>query len=150
MRVLTNLLCTYLCVWLIISPTIAYADDPTPIKAGDPAPHDGVLFTTEDAARLLANLEAQEATCQAQIEYEVATAVNQTQLLLNNCQSALDIRTQLYDERLAFHTDYSEYLEKRLTKPKISPEVTLFIGILAGVGLTIGAGVAMNQAATSP
>ncbi len=144
------MLCAYLCAWLIISPSIAYADDPIPIKAGDPAPYDGVLFTTEDAARLLANLEAQEATCQAQIEYEVTTAVNQTQLLLNNCQSALDIRTQLYDERLAFHTDYSEYLEKRLTKPKISPEVTLFIGILAGVGLTIGAGVAMNQAATSP
>ena len=119
------------------------------MSAGDPAPHDGVLFTTEDAARLLANLETQESTCQARIDYEVASAVNQTQLLLDNCQSALNIRTEMYEQRLAFQTDYNQYLENRLTKPKLSPEFTLFIGILAGVGLTIGAGVAMNQAAAS-
>jgi len=150
MRILTNLFCGYFFAWIILFPTISYADEPIPISAGDPAPHDGVLFTTEDAARLLANLETQEATCQARVDYEVASAVNQTQLLLDNCQSSLDLRTQMYEQRLAFHTDYSNYLENRLTKPKISPELTLFIGILAGVGLTIGAGVAMNQAATSP
>ena len=151
MRILTNLFCGYFFAWLILFPAISYAGEPIPVTAGEPAPYSGVLFTTEDAARLLANLETQEATCSARIDYEVASAVNQTQLLLNNCQSSLDLRTQMYDDRLAFHTDYSDYLENRLTKPKISPELTLFIGILAGVGLTIGAGVAMNQAAaTSP
>ena len=149
MRILTNLFCGYFFAWLILFPAISYADEPISITAGEPAPHDGVLFTTEDAARLLANLETQESTCNAKIDYAVATAVNKVQLSLDNCQSSLDLRTQMYDDRLAFQTDYSDYLENRLTKPKLSPELTLFIGILAGVGLTIGAGVAMNQAAVS-
>jgi hypothetical protein len=150
MRIATNLFCAYFCSWLIVFPTLAYAADPIPVSAGDTVPHDGVLFTTEDAARLLASLETQEATCQARIDLDVASAVNEKQLLLNICESQLDLRTQMYEQRMTFYTDYSQQLEARLIKPKLSPEFTLFIGILAGVGLTIGAGVAMNQAATSP
>ena len=150
MRIAKNLFCVYFCSWLIAFPTLTYAADPIPVSEGDTVPFDGVLFTNEDAARLLASLETQESTCQARIEHEVATAVNEKQLLLNICESNLNLRTQMYEQRLVFYTDYSQQLESRLTKPKLSPELTLFIGILAGVGLTIGAGVAMNQAATSP
>ena len=150
MIIAKKLLCAYVCSWLVIFPTLSYAGEPVAVEAGDVVPHSGVLFTTVDAARLLASLESQSATCDARAESEVALAVNRVQLTLDNCQSQLALRTQMYDQRLTFYNDYSQQLEARLTKPKLSPELTLFIGILAGVGLTIGAGVAMNQAAASP
>jgi hypothetical protein len=146
-KFLINALCAYFCAWLIIFPTLAHGADPQPIEAGDPAPFSGVLFATEDAARLLVNLEQQETACQARIDFAISEAIAAKNLLLNTCNSNLEIRTEMYELQLAGYRDYSDFLEKKAVSPGLPREWVLVIGILAGVGVTIGAGVAMNQAA---
>ena len=146
MKIIQTIMCAWVCAFLILYPTISYADDPVPIKEGEPAPFDGVLLKTEDAATLLANLEQQNARCQANIDLAVSTASAAKQLELDTCNSNFEIRTELYNTQLAGYRDYSTFLENRIIKPKLAPEFVLIIGILTGVGITIGAGVAMNQA----
>ena len=145
-KILINILCAYFCAWLVIFPAIAHGDEPTPIQAGEEAPFNGILFPTLDAARLLADLEQQDVACQARIELAVTEAIAAKQLLLDTCNSNLNIRTNMYDLQLAGYRDYTNFLEKKAVQPGLSREWVLVIGILTGVGITIGAGVAMNQA----
>jgi len=147
MKVFSTIIAAWVCAFLILHPAISYAGDPIPVKEGDPAPFDGVILTTADAAVLLANLEQQTARCQANIDLAVLTATAAKQLELDTCNSNFTIRTDLYNTQLTGYRDYSIYLEERLTRPKLRPEWALVIGIVTGVGITIGAGVAMNQAA---
>jgi hypothetical protein len=146
MKFLSTIVSAWICAFLILHPTISYAGEPIPIQEGEVAPFDGVILTTADAAILLANLEQQNERCQASIDLAVATAVAAKQLELDTCNSNFQIRTDLYNTQLSGYQDYSIFLEDRLTRPKLSPEWMLVIGIVAGVGITIGAGVAMNQA----
>ena len=132
---------------MVMYPAISHAGEPVPINEGDPAPFTGVILTTADAAVLLANLDQQTSRCQANIDLAVATAVAAKQLELDTCNSNFQIRTDFYNTQLTAYRDYNGYLEQRLTRPKLPPEWALVIGIVAGVGITIGAGVAMNQAA---
>ena len=146
-KLLTNFLCAYFCAWLIIFPTLAHGADPQPIQEGEPAPFSGILFSTQDAARLLVDLEQQDIACQARIDLSVAESIAAKQLLLDTCNSNLGIRTEMYELQLAGYRDYNAFLEKKAVSPGLSREWVLIIGILTGVGVTIGAGVAMNQAA---
>ena len=148
MKFFNTVIVAWICAFLVMYPAVSHAGEPVPINEGDPAPFTGVILTTEDAANLLANLEQQNARCQASIDLAVATAVAAKQLELDTCNSNFQIRTDFYNTQLAAYRDYNGYLEERLTKPKLSPEWALVIGIVAGVGITIGAGVAMNQAAS--
>jgi hypothetical protein len=147
MKVLSTLIVTWICIFLAIYPVISYAADPVPIKEGEVAPFDGVIITTVEAAILLASLEQQTERCQANINLAVSTAVAAKQLELDTCNSNFAIRTDLYNAQLTGYRDYSIYLEERLTRPRLAPEWMLVIGIVTGVGITIGAGIAMNQAA---
>jgi len=147
MKFFNTVIVAWICAFLVMYPAISYADEPVPINEGEPAPFTGVILTTEDAATLLANLEQQNERCQASIDLAVTTAVSAKQLELDTCNSNFQIRTDFYNTQLAAYRDYNIYLEERLTKPRLSPEWALVIGIDAGVGITIGAGVAMNQAA---
>ena len=137
----------WICAFLVLCPTLSYAEDPVPINEGEPAPFTGVLLRTDDAARLLLTLEQQQAQCQAQIDFAVLTAVSAKQLELDTCNSNLQIRSELYETQLSGYQDYSVFLETQITKPKFPQEVTFILGILAGVGITIGAGYAINQVA---
>jgi hypothetical protein len=147
MKIIQTIMYAWICAFLIFYPTISYADDPIPIKAGEPAPFDGVILRTEDAATLLVTLEQQTARCEANINLAVSTALAAKQLELDTCNSNFQIRTDLYNTQLTGYQEYSAFLEGRITKPRLPPELVLVIGILTGVGITIGAGVAMNQAA---
>ena len=124
----------------------ANPNDPTPVKQGDPAPFNGILIPTLKAAEMTARLEQSESLCLARVESAVAAAVNQKELLLNNCESSKKIMSDLYNTRLTAQTNYSDFLEKRITSPKLSREWVFIIGIVAGVGITIGAGYAMAEA----
>ena len=149
MKIFNTLLVSWICAFLVFYPAISHASEPEPfpIKEGEAAPFDGVLLRTADAATLLSNLEQQTARCQANIDLAVSTAVAAKQLQLDTCNSNFQIRTDFYNTQLSGYRDYNVYLEERLTRPKLSPEWAMVIGIVAGVGITIGAGVAMNQAA---
>jgi hypothetical protein len=71
MKIMQTIMYAWICAFLILYPTISYADDPIPIRAGEPAPFDGVILKTEDAAALLVTLEQQTARCDANINLAV-------------------------------------------------------------------------------
>ena len=156
MKFFQTIFVAWICAFLVIYPVTSYASDPdstenqepTGIQAGEQAPFDGVLFPTVTAARLLADLEASEARCAARVELAVAEAINGKQLLLDTCNSNLQIRTEMYETRLQGYQDYSVFLEQRITKPKLSQELTFILGIVAGVGITLGAGYTIHEIAT--
>ena len=151
MKFFNTLIVSWLCAFLVCYPAIAHANDtaePYPIKEGEVAPFNGVLLRTADAATLLSNLEQQEERCQARIDLGVTTAVARKQLELDTCTSSLQIRTDLYNTQLAAYRDYTVVLEERLAKPRLATHWVLLIGIATGVGITVGAGVAMNHAAS--
>ena len=144
---LRNVLCMWVCVCLAFGQAaLANPAEPTPIKQGDPAPFNGVLIPTLKAAEMTARLEQSESLCIARVDSAVAAAVNQKQFLLNNCESSKKIMDDLYNSRLKAQTNYSDFLEKRVTAPGLSKEWVFIIGIVAGVGITIGAGYAMAEA----
>jgi len=95
----------------------------------------------------LLNLEQQQEQCQAQIDFAVTTAVSAKQLELDTCNSNLQIRTEMFETQIAGYQDYNRFLENQISKPKFPQEVTFILGIVAGVGITIGAGYAINQVA---
>lgn len=142
-----NAICVWICFCLALGGSaFANPNDPTPVKQGDPAPFNGILIPTLKAAEMTARLEQSESLCLARVESAVAAAVNQKELLLNNCESSKKIMSDLYNTRLTAQTNYSDFLEKRITSPKLSREWVFIIGIVAGVGITIGAGYAMAEA----
>jgi len=153
MKIFQTILVAWVCSFLVFYPVTSYAnepatEEPTGINEGDPAPFDGVLFPTITAARLLADLEANELRCNARVELAVTEAINEKQLLLDTCNSNLQIRTEMYEARLQGHQEYTDFLEQRITKPKLSQELTFILGIVAGVGITLGAGYTIHEIAT--
>lgn len=151
-KIFTNLLCAWICCWLVISPTISYAQDiapePAPLKQGEPAPFNGVLIPTVRAAEITAQLEQQEQLCSVRVDSGVATATNALNLRLNNCNSSRAVTEEMYTLQLTSYREYTDFLEKKAMGPKIPQEWIFIIGIAAGVGITIGAGYAMHQAAS--
>ena len=151
-KVLTSLLCAWICCWLVIAPTISYAQEvtpePTPIEVNDLAPFSGVLIPTIQAADMVARLEQQEQVCQGRIDSTTATAVNAIDLRLRNCISSKTVMEEMYTSQLTANRDYIDFLEKKAMGPKIPQEWVFIIGIVAGVGITIGAGYAMHSAAS--
>ena len=156
-KLLTNSICAWICCWLAFYPAITYAQDsestdstaqvqPTPLQTGAVAPFNGILIPTLQAAEMTARLEQQESFCNARITTEVETALSRSQLLLDNCTSARQVYEEMYTSQLASQREYIDFLEKKATGPKIPQEVVFIIGIVAGVGITIGAGYAMHAA----
>ena len=143
-----NLFCGWICFWLAFHPTISLAEEPgpAPLKQGQVAPFNGVLIPTLKAAEMTVKLEQADALCLTKTEAAVATAVNKTQLLLNNCSDSKKIMEEMYKTQLLAQNDYIDFLEKKATAPGISKELVFIIGIVAGVGITIGAGYAMHSA----
>ena len=133
-------------------PTISYAQDtifpPVPLKQGDPAPVNGVLVPTVRAAEITAQLEQQEQLCNIRVSTEVAITANALDLRLNNCNSSRLVMEEMYATQLTSQREYIDFLEKKAMGPKIPQEWIFIIGIAAGVGITIGAGYAMHQAAS--
>ena len=147
-RLFTSALGFWVCFSLIVYPTLSYAQDqPVPLQAGEAAPFNGVLLPTVKAAEMTAALEQQENQCDLRIQTEVQQKLSKSQLLLDNCTSARETYEEMYKAQLVSQKEYIDFLEKRATSPRISQEVVFIIGIVAGVGITIGAGYAMNQAA---
>ncbi len=146
-------MCVWICSWLAFYPAMTYAQDattqpsPAPLNEGQVAPFNGVLIPTFQAAEMTARLEEQESLCNIRVESAVQAAQSRSQLLLDNCTSSRQIYTEMYTAQLASQREYIDFLEKRATGPKIPQEVVFIIGIVAGVGLTIGAGYAMHNAA---
>ena len=145
--ILTNLFCGWVCFCLIFHPAIVLADgpNPTPLEKGQTAPFNGVLIPTLKAAEMTVRLEQADGFCAAKLDSAVASAVNQKQLLLNNCLDSKKIIGNMHTEQILYQRDYIKFLENEAVAPKMSKEWVFIIGVVAGVGLTLGAGYAMIE-----
>jgi hypothetical protein len=135
----------FLIILSAFSPAIALAEGPYPVKKGDPSPVDGVIFPTLEAAKLAAELEQSEKMCTAKIEFEVAKAGNESNLLLNNCKDSKAVITDMYTTQIDSNKEYIKFLEDKVTQPTISQELIFIVGTIVGIGVTLGAGYTMNQ-----
>lgn len=153
-KLTTNVICTWICCWLAIQPAVSYAQDDTsppetqvtPVQAGEVVPYNGVLFSTLKAAELTAQLEQSESVCNLRVEREVALVKSNLQLQLDNCTSTRTVYEEMYKTQIQSQQDYIKFLERKASGPRIPQEVVFIVGIVAGVGITIGAGYAMHQA----
>ena len=153
-KLFTDVICAWVCCWFVIHPTISYAQDSeapaetqvSPVKKGDTVPFDGVLFSTLKAAELTARLEQSESVCDLRVQREVELAKSNLQLQLDNCTSTRTVYEEMYKTQIQSQQDYIAFLEKKASGPRIPQEVVFIVGIVAGVGITIGAGYAMHQA----
>ena len=140
---------------LIFTPIAAHADDSasvselelvTTLAQGDEAPFSGTLFSTAAAAKLLAELELNDASCQIEIEREVDIVSARYQLDIDNLNARIESLDSSYTQRLEIKDNHIDFLDEQLTRSaRPKNELWFAIGIVSGVVLTGAAAWSMGQ-----
>tara|TARA_B100000131_G_C17836507_1_gene499973 strand:- start:50 stop:478 length:429 start_codon:yes stop_codon:yes gene_type:complete len=135
--------------YVIFIPTSAYAgEEISTIKKGEAAPFDGTLFSTSAAARILVELESAKESCKIECDKAVEEKSAELQLKYDMLLASKTALQYKYDETLIIKNDQIDFLQNQVKKPKISHELSFALGILAGVGLTMGSAYALSQIPT--
>jgi len=143
-------------------PTITYAQENEPteetevtltekvttLKLGDPAPFAGTLFSIPAAAKILADLEFTQQQCNLEIDRRLSLQASEFKLQLDIKQAAFDSLQTKHTELMVIRDQQVEYLTQNYKSPKWyeSGEFWFAIGLIAGIGVTVGAGYAIGQA----
>ena len=118
------------------------------IKAGDPAPADGVFLTSTQAAKILAGKEAQEQICKANTEYEKQKIESVCALEKNVLQITLDTQKKKYDEIVKLKDEENKRLYEQIEESTADYGAYWFAGGLAfGALLAAGSSIAIFFAA---
>jgi len=117
------------------------------IQAGDVAPFAGTLFSTAAAAKLIVDLEFSEEACNIEIERQLSLSAAEYDLQIDTLNSTLESLQFRHDSLMEIRADHINYLESELRPDSWfeSNEFVLLVGIVTGVGITIGSGYALNQ-----
>lgn len=119
------------------------------VKAGEPAPADGVFLTNQQAARILAEKEAQEKICKANTDYEKQKVTSVCKLEKNTLQINLDTQKQKYDEIVALKDAENKRLYEQIEESSADYGAYWFAGGLAlGAVIAAGSSIAIFFAAT--
>ncbi len=144
----SHVTCFTFLLYSLLAPTMVLAgEEIATVQEGDHAPFDGTLFNTEAAARLLVDLEFSQEMCDIETQRKLDMQAAYSQLTIDSLQASKDSLQFRFDETILIRDEHIFYLEKQISKPKISRELSFALGVIAGVGLTIGAGYALGQAA---
>lgn len=135
--------------FFLATPSTAFADElVATVSEGQPAPFDGTLFSTEAAARLLADLQFTEQSCQIEIDRQLGLQEARLQFEIDKLNSEIEISETLSAQRLQIRDEHIALLTKDLTKQrKPSQTVWFATGVLSGIALTVFSGWAIGQAA---
>jgi len=120
----------------------------TTVRAGDPAPFAGTLFSTSAAARLLADLELTQERCDIQINSRVRLAEANMQLQIDTERARLTALQFRMTEVTRIKNDQIDFL-MRQHRPRAwyeSGEFWFGLGSVVGVIITVAAGYALGQA----
>ena len=133
----------------------AHADDPSPVSElelvstlneGDVAPFSGTLFSTAAAAKLLAELELNDESCQIAINKEVSLVEARYQLDIDNLNARIVSLDESYTQRIAIKDNLIDFLDQQLAKSsRPRNELWFAIGVVGGVVLTGTAAWSMGQ-----
>jgi len=124
----------------------AYAEEEiATITEGEPAPFSGTLFNTEAAARLLLDLETNQALFNLECTRRLELQQAEMQLEIDVIQASRDALQLRFDDTLVVKNDHIDFLERQVTKRKMPPEVVFIIGVVSGVALTMGSAYAIGQ-----
>ena len=130
----------------LVIPTAAYADEEVAtVQEGDPAPFAGTLFSVEATARMLAELELTEESCDLKVNKAVDLKAAELQLTIDHLQIRFDTSNDIFSQRLAIRDQQINFMEKELTRKKVHPAWFLVGGIVIGSLTAIGTAAAMNQ-----
>ena len=129
----------------VLYPNISWADERVvTLQEGDSAPFSGTLFSTEAAARVLIDLELANESCEIQVERQVENLRAEMLLDYRNLEASRDALQLRYDQTLQIKNDQIDFLQQQ-ARPKMSREVTLIVGVLTGVGLTIASAYTLDK-----
>lgn len=153
MKLLTNFLIGIITTSLILTP-VAFADDDVQqdlvatVEVGDPAPFSGTLFSTSAAAKLLAELELTQETCQLKIDTAIELNQAQMQLQVDNVQASLSACQLRYTEVVTLKDQQIDFLDTQLIKAsKPRNELWFALGVVGGIVLTGAAAWSLGQIA---
>ncbi len=134
--------CTY--------PLVASADEQVAtLQIGEPAPFTGTLFNTEATARMLAELQLAEESCGVQIDRAVELKEAELTLQIDQLQASLDAQNLRYDQTLQIKNEHIEFLDRQVTRNKLSPAWMFIGGVVLGSAIAIGSGAAINHVSSN-
>ena len=138
----------FACFYFSAIMPVAHADEKVAtVESGEVVPFSGTLFNTEAAARLLADLEMSSALCTIECDKKLEESSAKMQLEIDIMKASRDALQMRYDETLVLKNSEIDFLEKQMTKPKISRETVFIIGVVSGIALTVGSAYAIGQVA---
>lgn len=121
----------------------------TVVRAGEAVPFDGVLLTKEEAAKLLAEKEAQEKLCKANSDFEKEKVTSVCNLEKQTLQITVDTQKQKYEEIVALKDAENKRLYEQIEESTADYGAYWFAGGLAlGALVAAGSSIAIFFAAT--
>jgi len=114
-------------IFFFIFPPIALADDTETVdvsykiislKAGDPAPFDGVFLSTAAAAKVLTEKKFDGAECELRVEYELQVQEERFQLQLDFKEVEITSWKDKYESMMIIKSDEITRLQEFAMKPK--------------------------------
>lgn len=113
------------------------------LETGQPAPFSGTLFSTEAAAKLLAEIQLSNESCQVRIDREIEISSSRFQLDIDNLNASLDASSLRYNQVTALKDNHIDFLDDQLQR-SANPRNELWLAIGIATGLLAGMGAAWS------
>jgi hypothetical protein len=136
---------------LIFSPVVR-ADEGivVTLAEGETAPFSGTLFSTEAAAKLLAEIQLSNESCQVRIDRELELATARFQLDLDNANASVESCNTRYTQIVDLKDNHIDFLDQQLVNSSNpNNELWLAIGVVGGLLLGMGAAWSYGQIANN-
>jgi len=142
-----NILSIYLIAFLVC-PGLAIADEPEEkpeydvisLKAGDPAPFDGVLLSADAAAKIAVDKKFEDAECDLRISYELHLQSERFQLQLDFKDIEIHSWKDKYESMMILKVAENERLQELVLKQKPGTE-PFMVALGFGIGTLTSLGI---------
>jgi len=142
-----NILSIYLIAFLVC-PGLAIADEPEEkpeydvisLKAGDPAPFDGVLLSADAAAKIAVDKKFEDTECDLRISYELHLQSERFQLQLDFKDIEIHSWKDKYESMMILKVAENERLQELVLKQKPGTE-PFMVALGFGIGTLTSLGI---------
>ena len=142
-----KILSLYLVAFLLL-PMVAYADEPpaaeeydvTSLKAGEPAPFDGILISLDAAAKMAVDKKFEDAECDLRVSYELHMQGERFQLQLDYKDIEVTSWKDKYESMMILKTAENDRLIELVLKQKPAKDPFL-VALGFGIGTLTSLGI---------